>query len=58
MLIRWADLIVLLSMTAFFLLQLLFVFCSAIVICWAGSFLLRLLIRLAIMVRLLLLVAR
>ena len=40
MLIRWADLIVLLLMIAFFLSQLLFVVCFAMVNCWAGSFLL------------------
>ena len=58
MLIRWADLIVLLLMIAFFLSRLLFVVCFAMVIRWAGSFLLRLLIRLAILIRLLLLVSR
>ena len=79
MLIRWADLIVLLLTIAFFLSRLLFVVCFAMVIRWAGSFLLRLLfvfcsaivirrtgssfllrllIRLAILIRLSLLVSR
>jgi len=43
MLIRWADLIVLLLTIAFFLSRLLLVVFFAMVIRWAGSFVLRLL---------------